>query len=76
MVVESEIIEENFLLGLAVMISGDFVFLAPETRLCKVAPTGWSCESRRQPYYSFTLYLRVLFYLPSLRGIRYFKRVS
>ncbi|RZF41303.1 hypothetical protein LSTR_LSTR000017 [Laodelphax striatellus] len=68
-IVESECIEQNFLLGLATLVSGDFVFLAPETKLYKVAPSGWIGESHRQPYYKFILYLRIIFYLPSLRGI-------
>lgn len=69
-VVESEGITENFMLGLAMLVSGDFIFLPAETRLCKVAPSAWGGHSRKHPYYSFTLYLRVKFYLPSLRGMR------
>uniref|UniRef100_A0A1B6CMR0 FERM domain-containing protein n=1 Tax=Clastoptera arizonana TaxID=38151 RepID=A0A1B6CMR0_9HEMI len=69
-VVDSEGITENFTLGLAMLVSGDFVFLPPDIRLCKVAPSAWSGVSRKQPYYSFTLYLRFKFYLPSLRGSR------
>lgn len=68
--VESEGITENFTLGLAMLVSGDFVYLPADIRLCKVAPSAWSGMSRKQPYYSFTLYLRVKFYLPSLRGSR------
>ncbi|XP_039284499.1 uncharacterized protein LOC120351398 [Nilaparvata lugens] len=72
-IVESECIEQNFVLGLATLVSGDFVFVAPETKLSKVAPSAWVGEThrqrQRQPYYKFILYLRILFYLPSLRGI-------
>ncbi|KAG8272728.1 tyrosine-protein phosphatase non-receptor type 13-like [Homalodisca vitripennis] len=70
-IVESEGISENFTLGLAVLVSGDFVFLPPEVRLHKMAPSGWGNSSQKHhPYYSFTLYLKVKFFLTPLRGFR------
>ncbi|XP_063244322.1 tyrosine-protein phosphatase non-receptor type 13-like isoform X2 [Bacillus rossius redtenbacheri] len=73
-VVQSEGLEENFMLGLAVLLAGDFVFLPPDTKLCKVAPAGWSRPELKRtsgvPSCAFTVYVRVRLFLPSLRGIR------
>ncbi|KAI5750314.1 hypothetical protein M8J76_014576 [Diaphorina citri] len=67
-VVQNEYITENFTLGLAALVSGDFVFLPPDSRLNRVLPNP---ATNKCPYLAaFTLYLRVKFYLPSLRGIR------
>lgn len=68
---ESEGISENFTLGLAMLVSGDFVFIPPEVRLCKMAPSGWGNSSQKHhPYYSFTLYLKIKFFLAALRNFR------
>ncbi|XP_068082932.1 tyrosine-protein phosphatase non-receptor type 13 [Anabrus simplex] len=71
-VVQTEGLTENFTLGLAALLGGDFVFLRPETRISKVAPSSWSGDPKKYslPTLSFTLYLRVKFFLPSLRGVR------
>uniref|UniRef100_A0A8D8XTC1 Tyrosine-protein phosphatase non-receptor type 13 n=1 Tax=Cacopsylla melanoneura TaxID=428564 RepID=A0A8D8XTC1_9HEMI len=67
-VVQNEYITENFTLGLAALVSGDFVFLPSDSRLNRVLPNP---TTNKCPYLAaFTLYLRVKFYLPSLRGIR------
>ncbi|ERL85090.1 FERM and PDZ domain-containing protein 2 [Dendroctonus ponderosae] len=58
LVFAQERIEENFLLGLSALIAGDFVFVPSDTRLEKVLAPG-GC-----------LYVRVRFFLPSLRGLR------
>lgn len=52
------------MLGLAALIAGDFVFLPSDTRICKAFVTGNSASTR------LTLFMRVRFYLPSLRGLR------
>ncbi|CAL4179310.1 unnamed protein product, partial [Meganyctiphanes norvegica] len=61
---------ENFplphLFGLAVLGSGEFHFVAPQTKLHKVAPPGWK---ERHPTKdglmqdNFTLHLRIMYYL-------------
>nr|CAD7394232.1 unnamed protein product [Timema cristinae] len=70
-IVQSEIMEENYTLGLAALLGGDFVFLPPSTKLSKIASAIWSGDTKKHtvPLYSFTLYVRVRFFLPSLRGI-------
>ncbi|XP_049811358.1 tyrosine-protein phosphatase non-receptor type 13-like [Schistocerca nitens] len=67
-VVRSEKLRENFTLGLAALLGGDFVFLEKNTHLRKVAPPAWGRDSL--PSCSLTLYLRIKFFLPSLRGFR------
>jgi hypothetical protein len=66
-------LEDNFTLGLAALLAGDFAFLPHETKLHKVAPAGWRGNSKKHSVQSctFTLYLRVKFFMPSLRGVRY-----
>lgn len=74
-IVQSEGLEENFTLGLAALLAGDFAMLPPETKLNKVAPPGWLNSGKSKGLLglptSFMLYLRLRFFLPSLRGIRY-----
>lgn len=72
-IVISEGLEDNFTLGLAALLAGDFAFLPHETKLHKVAPAGWDGNSKKRSARSctFTLYLRVKFFMPSLRGVRY-----
>lgn len=64
LIIQKELIEENFMLGLSALIAGDFVFLPSDTRICKAAMPGGSHSV------NLTLFLRVRFFLPSLRGIR------
>lgn len=49
------------MLGLSALIAGDFVFLPSDTRISKAFPTA---------EINLTLFMRVRFFLPSLRGIR------
>ncbi|XP_030745463.1 tyrosine-protein phosphatase non-receptor type 13-like [Sitophilus oryzae] len=63
-IIQKEHIQENFMLGLSALIAGDFVFLPSDTRLSKVV------HSESNPDINLTLFLRVRFFLPSLRGIR------
>ncbi|XP_011309127.1 uncharacterized protein [Fopius arisanus] len=73
-IIQAESLEENFTLGLAALLAGDFAMLPPETKLHKVAPSGWSNTGKSKGPLglptSFMLYLRLRFFLPSLRGIR------
>ncbi|CAH0553791.1 unnamed protein product [Brassicogethes aeneus] len=64
MIVQKEQVEENFMLGLSALIAGDFVFLPSDTRIYKAF--------RHEPMQaaSLTLFMRVRFFLPSLRGVR------
>ncbi|XP_049820356.1 tyrosine-protein phosphatase non-receptor type 13 isoform X3 [Aethina tumida] len=64
MIIQKEHIEENFMLGLSALIAGDFVFLPSDTRICKASQPGTSQNV------TLTLFMRVRFFLPSLRGIR------
>lgn len=52
------------MLGLAALIAGDFVFVPSDTRICKAFVSGNNASTR------LTLFVRVRFYLPSLRGLR------
>lgn len=61
LIIEEEQIEENFILGISSLIAGDFVFIPAETRLCKALPSTNT---------DITLYLRIRFFLPSLRGLK------
>lgn len=63
MIIQKEHIEENFMLGLAALIAGDFVFLPSDTRICKAFHGNIHSVTP-------TLFVRVRFFLPSLRGIR------
>ncbi|XP_076239719.1 uncharacterized protein LOC143182556 [Calliopsis andreniformis] len=73
-IVQAESLDENFTLGLAVLLAGDFAILPPDTKLNKVAPPGWLSSGKSKGLLglptSFMLYLRLRFFLPSLRGIR------
>lgn len=51
------------MLGLSALIAGDFIFLPSDTRLSKVMMSGTSQSN-------LTLFLRVRFFLPNLRGVR------
>ncbi|XP_032681608.1 uncharacterized protein LOC116849002 [Odontomachus brunneus] len=73
-IVQAESLDENFTLGLAVLLAGDFAMLPLDTKLNKVAPPGWLSSGKSKSLLglptSFMLYLRLRFFLPSLRGIR------
>ncbi|XP_028173685.1 tyrosine-protein phosphatase non-receptor type 13-like [Ostrinia furnacalis] len=67
--VHSEKYEHNFMLGIAVLIGGDFVFLPDDYKLKKVAPEGWhKMPSKRckvvEENVSLTVFLRIKFFLP------------
>jgi len=74
-IVQAESLDENFTLGLAVLLAGDFAMLPPDTKLNKVAPPGWLSSGKSKGLLglptSFMLYLRLRFFLPSLRGTRF-----
>ncbi|GLV43630.1 yurt [Carabus blaptoides fortunei] len=63
-IIHYEDIEENYFLGLSVLISGDFVFLPSDSKLSKILTADRGSDAR------LTLFVRVRFFLPSLRGIR------
>ncbi|KAI4457359.1 ferm domain (protein4.1-ezrin-radixin-moesin) family [Holotrichia oblita] len=65
LIIQKELIEENFMLGLSALIAGDFVFLPSDTRICKAAVVPGTLQN-----VTLTLFLRVRFFLPSLRGVR------
>lgn len=73
-IVQTEGLEENFTLGLAALLAGDFAMLPADTKLNKVAPPGWLNSGKSKGLLglptSFMLYLRLRFFLPSLRGMR------
>ena len=52
------------MLGLSALIAGDFVFLPSDTRISKAVLPGTSQDV------VLTLFMRVRFFLPSLRGMR------
>lgn len=52
------------MLGISALIAGDFVFLPSDTRICKAFQQG------NVQGITPTLFMRVRFFLPSLRGIR------
>ncbi|XP_041780175.1 uncharacterized protein LOC121597901 [Anopheles merus] len=64
---------ENFFLGLCALIGGDFVFLPLDLKIYKVAPQIWINTSKKStPVVEnvvFTLYVRIKFFLPTLRGV-------
>lgn len=78
--------EENYFLGLCVIIGGDFVFLPMDLKVHKVAPQGWTVRAVAQAAknsqgrnaaavgaeanVSLSLFIRVKFYLPTLRGLK------
>ncbi|XP_031358512.1 uncharacterized protein LOC116182151 [Photinus pyralis] len=63
LIIQKEHIEENFMLGLSALIAGDFVFLPSDARICKAMGLG-------NAQIALTLFVRVRFFLPSLRAIR------
>lgn len=69
-VMRAESFAENFFLGLCALIGGDFVFLPGEVRVRKVAPQIWRAACFGDGI-MFTLFLRIRFLLPTLRGLGY-----
>lgn len=53
------------MLGLSALIAGDFVFLPSDARICKAMVQG-NAQS------TLTLFVRVRFFLPNLKGIQGF----
>lgn len=67
--VHSEKYEHNFMLGIAVLIGGDFVFLPDDYKIKKVAPEGWHKTVNKkhkvlEESVSLNLFLRIKFFLP------------
>lgn len=80
-VFQSESYDENYFLGLCVIIGGDFIFLPMDLKLHKVAPQGWTVNpatsgskkshvARTDSSVTLSLFVRVKFYLPTLRGLK------
>ncbi|XP_055617175.1 uncharacterized protein LOC129762698 isoform X2 [Toxorhynchites rutilus septentrionalis] len=72
-ILKLEKLTENFFLGLCALIGGDFVFLPQDLKIYKVAPQVWVNTTKKSATLSenvvFTLYLRIKFFLPTLRGV-------
>ncbi|XP_008063878.1 FERM and PDZ domain-containing protein 2-like, partial [Carlito syrichta] len=49
--------------ALACMKGKEFFFLENETRLCKIAPEGWSEQPQKTSMNTFTLFLRIKFFI-------------
>lgn len=67
--IHSEKYEHNFMLGIAALIGGDFVFLPDDYKLKKLAPEGWhkaNCKKNKILVEddSMTVFLRIKFFLP------------
>ncbi|CAH0694425.1 unnamed protein product [Spodoptera exigua] len=66
--VHSEKYEHNFMLGIAVLIGGDFVFVPDDYKIKKVAPEAWhKTNSKRRlsgDESMLTVFLRIKFFLP------------
>lgn len=79
--------EENYFLGLCVIIGGDFVFMPMDLKVHKVAPQGWTVAaaaagSKKGGHHgrsavvvaeanvTLSLFIRVKFFLPTLRGLK------
>lgn len=71
--------EENYYLGLCVIIGGDFIFLPMDLKVHKVAHEGWTVaqaaaskkvQARTDANVTLSLFVRVKFYLPTLRGLK------
>ncbi|XP_023946407.1 tyrosine-protein phosphatase non-receptor type 13 [Bicyclus anynana] len=64
----SEKYEHNFMLGIAILIGGDFVFLPDDYKIKKVAPEKWHKNNNKHKGIdediSVTLFLRIKFFLP------------
>ncbi|XP_076141347.1 FERM and PDZ domain-containing protein 2 [Alosa pseudoharengus] len=67
MVVAHANLVEHFYFGLAFIDDDEFFFLEPELKISKVAPDVW----KKQPGCSFTLYLRVKFFVDDVSFIQH-----
>ncbi|XP_048361869.1 FERM and PDZ domain-containing protein 2 isoform X2 [Sphaerodactylus townsendi] len=62
---------EPFYFSLAYMRGKEFFFLDDDTKLCKVAPEGWSDQPKKKmSIINFTLFLRIKFFVDDFRIIR------
>lgn len=72
-IIREEEIHENYILGLCGLIGGDFVFLPMDLKIYKCAPQMWiqGCSHNKKSLpnenVTFTLYLRIKYFLPTLR---------
>lgn len=69
-IIRTEQTHENYIFGLCALIGGDFVFLPADLKIYKVAPQMWIQSSNKKTsteIISFTLYMRIKFFLPTLR---------
>ncbi|GBP58588.1 FERM and PDZ domain-containing protein 2 [Eumeta japonica] len=70
-VVRSEKYEHSFMLGIAILIGGDFIFLPEDYKLKKIAPESWSIKQSTKKEkivtedFSLTVFLRIKIFLPS-----------
>ncbi|XP_075980191.1 tyrosine-protein phosphatase non-receptor type 13-like [Anticarsia gemmatalis] len=65
--VHSEKYEHNFMLGIAILMGGDFVFLPDDYKIKKVAPESWhkmNSKKKTLDDVTLTLFLRIKFFLP------------
>lgn len=75
-VVQTENYVENYFLGLCAIIGGDFVFLPMDLKVYKVAPQSWVNLPKKpgmpcqENLLTFSLFIRIKFYLPTLRGLK------
>ncbi|KAI8439127.1 hypothetical protein MSG28_012985 [Choristoneura fumiferana] len=67
--VYSEKYEHNFMLGIAILIGGDFVFLPDDYKIKKIAPEAWNKTGAKKKFVEedvvLTLFLRIKFFLPT-----------
>ncbi|CAK1550350.1 unnamed protein product [Leptosia nina] len=66
--IQSEKYEHNFMLGIAVLIGGDFIFLPDDYKIKKIAAEPWSKNLNKRKNnddaVSLTVFLRIKFFLP------------
>ncbi|XP_030036477.2 tyrosine-protein phosphatase non-receptor type 13 isoform X2 [Manduca sexta] len=67
--VHSEKYEHNFMLGIAILLGGDFVFLPDDYKIKKIAPENWHKTSSKKNKLvdgddTLTVFLRIKFFLP------------
>lgn len=65
--VYSEKYEHNFMLGIAILLGGDFVFLPDDYKIKKVAPESWhkmNSKKKTVDDLTLTMFLRIKFFLP------------
>ncbi|XP_036014875.1 FERM and PDZ domain-containing protein 2 isoform X3 [Mus musculus] len=64
-------LEETTYFGLAYVEGEEFFFLDKDTRLCKVAPEGWREQHPKGSVDTFTLFLRIRFFVGHYRLLRH-----